>query len=270
MLEYPFFAQGNVVAFSTMRDDGDTDTATLRPDEPYAGFNATHYCGDSAEHVAQCRQWLTEKLNIANERLLLPRQTHSDHVGLISSSFFSLSLDQQTALLDDTDALITAERGVCIGISTADCVPILLFDAAHGAIAAVHAGWRGTVARIVEKTIAELSAAFGTKPSELKAVIGPCIMQESFEVGEEVVAAFAAAGFDTRAICRLLPSPTLPKLTPHIDLVAANTASLLSAGLSLQNICACGICTYTHYARFFSARRLGICSGRIYSGIMVK
>ncbi len=261
MLQYPIFGQENVIAFSTMRDDGDTDAATLRPDEPYAGFNATHYCGDSTEHVAQCRQWLTEKLNIANDRLLLPRQTHSDHVGLISSSFFSLSPDEQTARLDDTDALITAERGVCIGISTADCVPILLFDAAHGAIAAVHAGWRGTVARIVEKTIAELSAAFGTKPSELKAVIGPCIMQESFEVGEEVVAAFAAAGFDTRTICRLLPSPTLPKLTPHIDLVAANTASLLYA---------CGICTYTHYARFFSARRLGICSGRIYSGIMVK
>ena len=94
-------------------------------------------------------------------------------------------------------------------------------------------------------------------------------MQDSFEVGEEVVAAFAAAGFDTRAICRQLPSPTLPKLTAHIDLVAANTTSLLSAGLSLENICACGICTYTHYARFFSARRLGIRSGRIYSGIMV-
>ncbi|MFW5604458.1 MAG: laccase domain-containing protein, partial [Bacteroidales bacterium] len=96
MLEYPFFAQGNVVAFSTMRDDGDTDAATLRPDEPYAGFNATHYCGDSAEHVAQCRQWLTSKLGIANDRLLLPRQTHSDHVGLISSSFFSLPKARMT------------------------------------------------------------------------------------------------------------------------------------------------------------------------------
>ncbi len=217
MLEYPIFGKENVVAFSTMRDEGDTDAATLRPDAAYTGFNATHYCGDSTEHVAQCRKWLTAKLNIADDRLLLPRQTHSDHVRLVSSSFFSLSPDEQMALLDDTDALITAEHGVCIGISTADCVPILLFDAAHGAIAAVHAGWRGTVARIVEKTIAELSAAFGTKPSELKAAIGPCIMQESFEVGEEVVAASHAA-HRPRGCQHLIPSFRRPFSSKHLRL----------------------------------------------------
>ena len=87
--------------------------------------------------------------------------------------------EKRQEYLEGVDAIITQERGICIGISTADCIPILLYDAKNQAIAAIHAGWRGTVARIVEQTIHAMTQAFDTQPQHLYGAIGPGISARS-------------------------------------------------------------------------------------------
>ena len=158
---------------------------------------------------------------------------------------------------------MTQERSLCIGVSTADCIPVLLYDAKHDAIAAVHAGWRGTVKRIIEHTIQHMQQVFATQPADLHAVIGPGISCDAFEVGDEVYETFRAAGFDMSAI-------SCYKDKWHIDLKACNRLQLLHAGLQNKNIQATNVCTYTRFEDYFSARRLGLNSGRIFTGIMLQ
>lgn len=251
----------DVIAFSSTRDGGESTGL-------YSQFNITHYCGDDPQHVLRNRQLLCTQLGIHDNCLLLPHQTHSDHVRCINDEFLKSDSKVRTQLLEDIDALTTNIPKICIGISTADCIPILLFDPVHRAIAAVHAGWRGTVSHIVNKTIEAMQTAYSTTAADLKAVIGPGISQAAFEVGDEVYEQFEQADFPMSDIAVQLPGPQGKKW--YIDLWAANFFLLEKAGLPLSAIQVSGICTYTEYERFFSARRLGIKSGRIFSGIMLQ
>ena len=106
-------------------------------------------------------------------------------------------------MLHGVDALTTDLKNVCIGVKTADCIPVLIYEERMGVIAAVHAGWKGTVQRIVEKNIDVLKEYYGIKPENLKAVIGPGISLESFEVGNEVYEEFEKAGFPMGQIARM-------------------------------------------------------------------
>ena len=243
-------------AFSTTREGGVGVGA-------YAGFNVTHYCGDDAEAVAQARCTLCSELGIAVERLVLPHQTHGSDVLCIGAPFLSLPGEEQTAILHAKDAVITDVPNLCIGVSTADCVPVLLYDAVKGVAAAVHAGWRGTVVRIVEKSLLAMVERYGVSPADVRAVIGPSISLAAFEVGDEVYDAFAAAAFPMEQIARRMGGKW------HIDLWEANRLQLLACGVREESIEVSGVCTYTHCDEFFSARRLGIKSGRIFSGIMI-
>ena len=164
------------------------------------------------------------------------------------------------------DALVTNVPGVCIAVSTADCVPVLLYAPDVKTVAAIHAGWRGTVQRIVAKTVRFLIDEYGADPCLMKAGIAPSIGPDAFEVGEEVVDAFREVGFEMPRILKR----NVDTGKAHIDLWEANRLQLLSEGLSTGHIELAGICTYTHPDDFFSARRLGIKSGRILSGIIVK
>ncbi len=254
LLEYDLTA--GVRAFSTLREGGVSESN-------YASFNVAPYCGDQPEHVEENKRRLAEGLAIETEKIILPHQTHSDRCKCIGADYFDLTQEERLAYLEGVDAVFTRERGICIGVSTADCVPILICDQEANVVAAVHAGWRGTVKRIVEKTVVQLCENAGVGPEHLRAVIGPSISLDAFEVGDEVYEAFAE-DFSMESISRKIGGKW------HIDLWAANYESLLSSGLKLENIRVAGICTHTNHCDFFSARRLGINSGRIFSGIMLK
>ena len=149
---------------------------------------------------------------------------------------------------------------------TADCVPVLLYAAAGtGMVAAVHAGWRGTIQEIARKTVHVLTQQLHANPAYLRAGIGPSIGLQAFEVGEEVVEAFRPTT-DLRLIMQR--NPLTGKA--HINLWEANRLQLLKAGLSANHIEIAAICTHTHAADFYSARKLGIASGRFLSGIFLK
>lgn len=247
-----------VVAFSTERHAVDSSL-------PYDGFNITHYTGDELLHVEKCRERLCYWLGIEQGHLVLPRQVHGVRMAEVNeSSLKRYRSPHKEGLFDGVDALFTVMPRTCIGVSTADCVPILFYDRDTGAVAAAHAGWRGTVAHIAQLTVSAMSERYGTKAAHIQAVIGPSIGPDAFEVGDEVHQAFSAAGFHMDDIAFRRDSRW------HIDLWKSNAQDLMDAGVPSSAISIAGLCTHTLYRRFFSARRLGINSGRIFTGIMYK
>lgn len=263
----------SVRAFSTTRISPFENNAdgVDKCDSAYAAFNVTHYCGDNAERVARNRKWLCEELSIQDEHLIIPHQTHTANVFCVTDEFLLLPDEEKRKKLENVDAVITDLRHVCVGVSTADCVPILVCDDEHNVIAAIHAGWRGTLGRIVSSTLQAMNQQFGTQPQQLKVVMGPCISWQAFEVGEEVVQQFLDKGFPPTVLGVSRQSPTNGnEVKPHIDLCAANAWLFETEGVPLEQIQISGICTFTNYDTFFSARRLGINSGRIFTGICRK
>lgn len=245
----------DVTAFSTTRHGG----VSLGS---YASFNINPYCGDSEDCIAANRKGLAQELGIDETRIVMPHQTHGVEVRQVAEDFFRLPKNVQPMVLDGVDAVMTDTLNTCVGVSTADCIPILLYDKAHHAVCAVHAGWRGTVAKIAKKAVMAMAFHYHTDPASLQALIGPGISIGAFEVGDEVYEEFVAAGFDMEQI-----SERREKW--HIDLWECNRQQLVEAGLGADRVKVSGICTYTHCDDYFSARRLGSNSGRIYSGIFL-
>ena len=189
--------------------------------------------------------------------VLQGHQVHGSRVAVISRP------DTRREDLEGYDALVTNLPGVSIGIRTADCVPILLYDPGKRVIAAIHSGWKGTVQMISRKVVGILEDRFGTKPSDLHAAMGPCIGLDSFQVGEDVATMFKDAGFPMDRIWKFMgPRGKKPMSGGHhIDLPEACRWILLEAGLEEENILVCGIDTYLDPS-FYSARREGIECGR--------
>ena len=172
--------------------------------------------------------------------------------------------------LEGYDAFLTDRPGLAIGVRTADCVPVLLYDPAQRAVAAIHAGWKGTVQHISQQAIAVMTQAFGTRPADLKAVIGPAIGPGSFQVGEEVVQQFRQAGFPLDEIWSFQGKGDGRPMSGwhHIDLLRANRWLLEQAGIASSAIQVCDIDTYTAPA-YFSARREGPKCGRNINAIVL-
>ena len=203
----------------------------------------------------------TRRHSVLPYPVLTAHQVHGTAIAVISGK-----MDRDD--LQGFDALITDIPGLAIGVRTADCVPILLHDPIRHVVAAVHSGWRGTVQRIVTKVIAQMGARYGTRPQDLRAVIGPAIGPDSFQVGEEVVRAFSDAGFPMEPIWSIREMQLGNPMSGghHIDLLRANRWLLGQAGIPENAIQVIGIDTYQS-PDFFSARRETIACGRIINAI---
>lgn len=147
------------------------------------------------------------------------------------------------------DALVSGEPGLLLVVRTADCLPVLLADPERRVVAAVHCGWRGTAARIAEKTLTVMASSFGTRPEDVRAALGPSIAGACYEVGGDVRRAFSAAGFPGREFAGDDGTGRF-----RLDLVAANSWLLRAAGVRPENIQACGECTHCR-PEFYSYRR---------------
>jgi YfiH family protein len=158
----------------------------------------------------------------------------------------------QTGVLGEGDALLENTPGHLVGVKTADCLPILLVDEERHGVAAVHAGWRGTVSGIVKAAIRKMREEFGTNPAHLHAAIGPGIGECCYEVGPGVAAQFGEAG------------PT------HVDLAETNRKQLLEAGLDKSRIYLAGLCTMCCVEDFHSWRRDKEQAGRMLSFVGIK
>ncbi|MCC8037366.1 MAG: peptidoglycan editing factor PgeF [Bacteroidales bacterium] len=222
---------------------GFTSRGVVAEGNPYSGFNLCHYTGDDPGHVAACRSALLQATG--GKWLVVPRQTHSTNVSVIT--------DPGDTSLEGVDALVTTLKGMVIGVNTADCVPMVMADPVAGVIGVAHAGWRGAVNGIVPRTV-ERMVELGASPERIVAAMGPCICQDCFEVGDEV-----AGRFPKEVVKRL------PGQRPHVDLPVFVARQLTESGLSPQNIALPTACTRCSPTLYFSARALGINSGRCFT-----
>ncbi|MCC6488406.1 MAG: laccase domain-containing protein [Candidatus Hydrogenedentes bacterium] len=167
------------------------------------------------------------------------KQVHGTRVAVVTEADRGRGSARGLAPFAETDALITAEAGLPVAVTVADCVPVLLFDPVKEVIGVTHAGRAGTVQGIARCTVEAMAASFGTNPADVHAVIGPSAGPSSYEVSEELAREFAEAGLPTRG--RLL------------DLWEANACQLVKAGVPRGQLTVSGICTITD-GRFHSHR----------------
>ncbi len=245
----------SLTAFSTKRQGGYSNGL-------YESFNVNSYCGDDVMNVAKNKALLCDYLQIPSDHLIIPHQIHQTRTLKVDERFIEKDEKKRSEQLEGFDAVMTNLPGYCICVSTADCIPILIYDSVHHAIASIHAGWRGTLLSICTQTLKEMSVHYGTNAKDCLSVIGPGISLKNFEVGEEVYSSFSDCGYPMEKISRRYEKW-------HIDLIECNRLQLIEQGIENKNIHISGICTYDQYETFFSARRLGINSGRILTGILL-
>jgi len=228
----------------------------------FASLNINPFVGDNNEHQRKNIEILKDHIN--STELVFPYQSHGAEIYIIDDEYWRQNVSERNKTLHGIDALITNRKDICIGVTTADCVPITFYDPHKQVIAVAHAGWRGTCSRIVEKTIEAMHEKFDCQPSELFALIGPSISVDVYTVGNEVYESFNSAKFPVELIFKNTNNLL------HLDLWIANCWLLEQSGIPSSNIHVAEMCTYIQNDIFFSARKQGIKSGRMLNGIMMR
>ncbi|PJF47780.1 MAG: peptidoglycan editing factor PgeF [Chloroflexi bacterium] len=231
---------------------------------PWASLNMSCSTGDAAEPVRENRRRALDALGLAPERSLTSWLVHGNHVRVVSRD------DLRIVGANDVraDAMVTRDRGLALTLRFADCAPVLFYDPLKGAIGIAHAGWRGIVNGVLIETVRAMQRAFGSRPQDIIAGIGPCIGPDKFEVDEAVAAQIQAAvrasvvlrGGDgkTSGQGKEHASPSFPgqpitsKQKPHVDLWAAARSQLEDAGVGCIEVAA--ICTANNTHEWFSHR----------------
>lgn len=207
----------------------------------YASLNGGVGSQDDAGKVVENRARMAAALGVEPRRLLTAYQTHSPKVVVAEAPWTTENRPQ-------ADAIVTRMRALAIGVSTADCGPVLLADPRAGVIAAAHAGWRGALTGVIEATVAAMER-LGAAPSQIRSAIGPMIRQSSYEVGPDLVARFGA---EDPAASRFF-APAKRDGHAMFDLAGYIAARLKRAGVGeVEDV---GLCTYADPERFFSFRR---------------
>jgi YfiH family protein len=222
---------------------------------PYESLNFSRAVGDAPERVAQNVGLAAEALGVTAEHVYFLSQVHGAEARVLTGD------ERASDVLElEGDALVSRAAGVACGVRTADCVPILLADRRSGAVAAIHAGWRGVVRGVVEAGVEKLREVAGDR-GELIAVLGPHIRADAFEVDEDVADELASVS----------PVPCIVRRDgkkPHVRLDNIVRAKLVAVGVARDQIDDVGGCTVTEVPQFFSFRRDGKVGGRHLSAIV--
>lgn len=232
---------------------------------------------DKRENVEENKSRFQSALGANDLEFISLHQIHSDVVR---------ALNQAPAKQCKGDAIATRTRGLLLGVRTADCAPVLVVDPKKKVVAAIHAGWRGTLQRIVTKAIGQMQMEFGCEPKELLAAIGPTIGPCCYEVGTEVASQFAAKFsnaddfFDElrtgdepnplQWLNMMPPGHQPPPKNVVLNLPKANKLQLLEAGIAEKNIYVTNLCTSCDVAHLFSYRKERSRSGRLLSVIGIR
>lgn len=214
---------------------------------PFASLNLGKSTADLPENVAENRRRFCSELGFEPEKLAMVGQVHGSEV------LFA----REPGLTVGFDAVMTDQTGILVAVSVADCTPILIFDSKNGAVAAVHAGWRGTVAGIVLKTLERMRDEFGSRATDCFTFVGACISEKNFEVGEEVAVHFSDEHRHWDS--------TRGKF--FVNLKSANRAQLLDFGLPPEQIEVSDFCTVERNDLFFSHRKERGTTGRMLAAI---
>lgn len=233
---------------------------------PFRGLNLGLRSGDDPDVVRGHRRRFSEALGVAPDRVVAMRQVHGAGIAVVGPEEAGQGALEADTAIPDTDALATDQPGVALFLLVADCTPVLLLDPARPAIAVVHAGWRGTARRIAAAAVRRMERAFGSRPGDLLAGIGPAIGRCCYEVDDPVIDGLRAAHpRDAGDLLTLKPNGRA-----WLDLAEANRRQLLAAGLRPERIEVAGICTACTTSLFYSERREGRPSGRFGALMMIE
>jgi len=210
---------------------------------PWASLNLSRSTGDSLEAVKENNRRLLSALGLEQGQTVSAWLNHGRHVAIVRPQHLG-------AALQETDAMVSATPGLALSMRFADCVPVLLHDAARGVIALAHAGWPGVVAGIRGATLRSMRDAYGCRPDDVWAGLGPAIRAECYEFGSDLAQRVVAACPATEVSASILVPQPDGKL--HLDLIAAVKSQLNAAGV--ENIEDSGICTACHTDEWFSHR----------------
>ncbi len=221
---------------------------------PFDSLNLRTGCADSPENLRENFRRFCGAIGADHHRVVLAKQVHETTVRRCTAADAGKGLWSERDYT--ADALITNERDLPLAVFSADCGIILLYDPVRSAIGAIHAGWRGCAGGIVEKTVWELERAYGSRPGDLLAAVGPCIGQCCFETDCDVPAAMTAALGEAAA-------PYLARRGAkwHVDLAGLNRQWLVKAGVLPERIGLCGLCTACRPDLFWSHRKMGEARG---------
>lgn len=214
---------------------------------PFDTMNLSAHVGDTPERVQENLERLHNALGLGRAATVDASQAQANHVARVTAN-------ERGTRIQNVDGLITNTRGVNLMLRFADCVPILLYDPIHHAIGLAHAGWRGTVSKVLTNTVNEMRAAFETEPNDLIACIGPSIGPCCYEIGAEVRENVERAFPETFELL-LRQNGSV-----HLDLWQANAAQLRALGVKQIEIA--GVCTADHTHDFYSWRREQAHTGR--------
>jgi len=212
-----------------------------------------------SDQIEYNRSAFLADLGIDPTVLTLGRQTHGSNVQVVTAVDRGRGRFPKFDGYPETDALVTNDPTIALGVIVADCVPLLLYDPVQHAIGVVHAGWRGTVSGIATRTVETMRASFGTNPVDLRVGIGPSIGPCCYEVGPEVIDAWTERGIDRS-------SAAISNKGSHFDLWTANLLNLQAAGVDPAQVELSGVCVRCNVDRFFSyraARRGAALAGRM-------
>lgn len=232
---------------------------------PWASLDLGLHVGDDPEAVAENRRRYLAALGLDAARLVTPGQVHGEHIARVGEAEAGRGALVYKDSIPETDALITNVPKLPLLLCFADCTPILFLDPVHRAVGIAHGGWKGTVRRIGQKTVARMHEEFGTKPEELLTAIGPSIGPCCYEIGPEVEAKFREAFPHHEA--ELF---TNAEGKTHLSLWAANRIQLLDAGVLPEHIDEAKTCTSCHHEDFFSYRADGGRTGRMAAVIALR
>lgn len=219
---------------------------------PFDSLNLGSGGGDSPADVQRNRELLADALGLTGRTINTVRQVHGSDIYVFADA-------DEGRPEEGHDAIVTHIRGAAVGVLTADCVPVLLYDPCVGIVAAVHAGWSGTIKGIAGRTVEEMAARYGTRPSDIQACIGPSIGPCCFEVDEKVM------GPLRESMSRWWTGLVTPARPGHwlLDLWKANHGVLALAGVPARNIAVLSACTACNQDKFYSHRRSGGRAGRM-------
>jgi len=238
VLQSPAFAGFPLIHGFTTRIEGVSPA-------PFDSLNFSSSTGDKPGNVETNEKILLEHLKIESRPIVTTHQVHGKDVLILDDSIHIRSC----ILIGENDAIITMRKDIILGIKTADCVPILIYDGSTGAVAAIHAGWKGTALRTAASAIERMKSLFGSDPSQMKAVIGPCIGKCCYFIGDKVINEFEK----TFGVGSFVVQSTGGDFTA--DLQGANRQVLIDAGLQASNIFDVRLCTACNPGLFFSHRR---------------
>jgi YfiH family protein len=217
-------------------------------DNPPYYNNLSYYVGDFRDIVQTNRDTFFDRLGIDPKRLAIPQQIHGENIEVID----------EPGTYSDADALITEENNIYLIVSTADCIPVSVYDSYKQVIANIHSGWRGTQKQIVTKTIRKMMTKFGCKSENMVVFVGPGISKHNFEVGPEVAELFDKKYVDKKSG------------TFFVDILANIMDQLHALGIHKDNIEYSDMCTYDEDDYLHSHRRDKTKSGRMFSVIGMK